>query len=269
MTRSIVLALMLTTLSATADAADIYTPGQKTGKTFEGFAQGFINNHCMKCHDNEVMSGSLSFEKLGPVDETNVDLWKTIWAQVTLKEMPPKKKSKVEVIERLLFSDWIAEELARTLRDKGGFGDPRDPNKGNFLDHDLLFGPLPSSIRLVPTATEARIWRITRDEHITRVNELINKEPPYDPAKPGLRAHGDAVVVEHKGGALKLYLGTDVYVKVTLESLDGISPTCRQCYRQHAIMVCGITLIFLRSTAPNQHNFSSWATTSSSTWLTG
>ena len=29
----------------------------------------------------------------GPVDETNAAVWKSIWAQVTLQEMPPKKKN--------------------------------------------------------------------------------------------------------------------------------------------------------------------------------
>ncbi len=94
------------------------------------------------------------------------------------------------------------------MRDKGGFRDHLDPNKGNFVDHELLFGPLPDGIRLAPTSSPARIWRVTPQEHITRLNELINTEPAYDPEKPGLRAHGDAVPTNH-GGELKLYFGTD------------------------------------------------------------
>ena len=53
---------------------------------------------------------------------------------------------------------------------------------------------------------------MTREEHITRLNELINTEPPYDPARPGLRTHGDAVPTNH-GGELKLYFGTDRITK--------------------------------------------------------
>ena len=94
------------------------------------------------------------------------------------------------------------------MKDKGGFQAHLDPNKGNFVDHDLLFGPLPEAIKLVPTSSPARIWRVTREEHITRLNELINREPDFDPAKPGVRTRGDVVPTNH-GGELKMYLGTD------------------------------------------------------------
>ncbi len=83
-----------------------------------------------------------------------------------------------------------------------------DPNKGNFVDHELLFGPLPDGIQLQPTSSPARIWRVTPQEHITRLNELINTEAEFDPEKPGLRTHGDVVPTNH-GGELKLYFGTD------------------------------------------------------------
>ncbi|MEP2077018.1 MAG: DUF1588 domain-containing protein, partial [Rhodopirellula bahusiensis] len=55
-------------------------------------------------------------------------------------------------------------------------------------------------------------WRVTPQEHITRLNELINTEPRYDPNKPGLRTHGDAVPTNH-GGELKLYFGVDRIIK--------------------------------------------------------
>ncbi|MFN9917192.1 MAG: hypothetical protein ACK53L_31675, partial [Pirellulaceae bacterium] len=45
-----------------------------------------------------------------------------------------------------------------------------------------------------------------------RLNELINTEPAFDPANPGLRTRGDAVPTNH-GGELKLYFGTDNIIK--------------------------------------------------------
>ncbi|MEM7236006.1 MAG: DUF1592 domain-containing protein, partial [Planctomycetota bacterium] len=146
------------------------------------------------------------------VDETNAALWKTIWAQVTLKQMPPKRKRQPKVVDRLLFSDWVIEELTREMRDKGGFSAHLDPKKGNYVDHELLFGELPEGIRLLPTSTPSRIWRVTPNEHITRLNELINSEPKYDASKPGLRTHGDVVPTNH-GGELKLYFGVDRIIK--------------------------------------------------------
>ena len=190
-----------------------YTPGQKVEKTHAAYASDFLDNYCIDCHDNSIKKGNLSLQDLGPVDEINADIWKAVWAQVTLKEMPPRdKKHQPGTIDRLEFSDWIVGQLQDAMRDKGGFHAHRDPNKANFVDHDLLFGPLPEGIKLVPTSSPARIWRVTPDEHITRLNELINSEPKYNPDKPGLRTKGDGVPTNH-GGELKLYFGVQRITK--------------------------------------------------------
>lgn len=205
------LLLALVTLSCwllSPAVGDDYIPGQKVDKDFEGFAKPFLANHCGDCHSGPDHEGSLSLGELGPVDEVNAAMWRSVWAQVTLKEMPPKDMDQPEVVQRLEFSDWVVGELTRVMRDKGGFRAHLDPDKANFVDHDLLFGQLPDGIKLVPTSSPARIWRVTPQEHITRLNELINKEPEFDPSKPGLRTHGDVVPTNH-GGELKLYFGTD------------------------------------------------------------
>ena len=198
-------------LLSTANA-ESYTPGQKIAGDFKSLAGPFIEQNCLDCHGETDPEAGLSLHDLGPVDEINAATWKSVWAQVTLKEMPPAEMPQPETIERLKFSDWIVGELSRVMRDKGGFHAHRDPNKGNFVDHELLFGSLPKGIKLVPTSSPARIWRVTPEEHITRLNELINRESPFDPQKPGLRTHGDAVPTNH-GGELKLYFGTDRIIK--------------------------------------------------------
>ena len=205
-------AVIMAVLGATAQAAEIYTPGEPFEGDFKTYARAFLENNCFDCHDGDTTKGDLNLAELGPVDETNAAVWKSIWAQVTLQEMPPKKKSDVEIIDRLRFSDWVVAELQRVMKDKGGFQAHLDPNKGNFVAHDLLFGSLPKGIRLVPTSSPARIWRVTPQEHITRLNELINTEPAYDPAKPGQRTRGDVVPTNH-GGELKLYFGTDRIIR--------------------------------------------------------
>ena len=205
-------ASMVAVLGAAAQAADTYTPGESAKGDFKTYARVFLENNCFDCHDADTTKGDLNLAELGPVDETNAAVWKSIWAQVTLQEMPPKKKSEVGIIDRLRFSDWVVAELQRVMKDKGGFQAHLDPNKGNFVAHDLLFGTLPKGIRLVPTSSPARIWRVTPQEHITRLNELINTEPVFDPAKPGLRTRGDVVPTNH-GGELKLYFGTDRIIR--------------------------------------------------------
>lgn len=207
-------ALLTATVAALLGTAiaDTYTPGEPIRGEFKDFAQGFLEKHCFECHDDVTAKGNLSLLDLGPLDETNVAVWKSVWAQVTLQEMPPKKQSQPDIVERLRFSDWVVNELQREMEDKGGFQAHLDPNKGNFVDHDLLFGPLPEGIRIAPTSSPARIWRVTPQEHITRLNELINTEPKFDPKKPGQRTRGDVVPTNH-GGELKLYFGTDRIIK--------------------------------------------------------
>ena len=192
--------------------AETYTPGQKVNKKSGSFANAFLASHCVDCHGDTEPEGNLSLDKLGQVDEANAATWTAVWAQVTLKEMPPQDADQPEVIERLQFSDWIVGELTHVMRNKGGFQVHLDPNKGNFVDHDLLFGPLPEGIKLEPTSSPGRLWRVTPQEHVTRLNELINKEPEFDPEKPGLRTRGDVVPTNH-GGELKIYFGTDRIIK--------------------------------------------------------
>lgn len=201
-------ALMIVSGASSVANAETYTPGQRVDGDFNGFARPFLIRHCIDCHGETKPEGNLSLSNLGSVDEVNAAIWKNVWAQVALKEMPPRDAEQPGVVERLRFSDWIVGELSRVMRDQGGFRSHLDPDKGNFVDHNLLFGPLPEGIKPAPTSSPARLWRVTPQEHITRLNELINTEPAFDPADPGLRTHGDAVPTNH-GGELKLYFGTD------------------------------------------------------------
>ena len=88
-------------LGTSSQAADPYAPGELVRGNFKDFAQGFLENHCFDCHDEETAKGDLNLVDLGPLDETNAAVWKSIWAQVTLQEMPPKKKSQPDVVDRL------------------------------------------------------------------------------------------------------------------------------------------------------------------------
>ena len=200
--------ILLVSFTLTPASAETHVPGQRVNKKFGRLAKSFLDAHCVDCHGDSDPEGNLSLHDLGPVDEINAGTWRSVWAQVSLQEMPPKDADQPQAVQRLQFTDWIVDELTRVMHDKGGFHDHLDPNKGNFLDHALLFGELPDGIELQPTSSPARIWRVTPQEHITRLNELINSEPAFDPEKPGLRTHGDVVPTNH-GGELKLYFGTD------------------------------------------------------------
>ncbi|MBL9082048.1 MAG: hypothetical protein JNK76_09605, partial [Planctomycetales bacterium] len=105
---------------ASVARAETYTPGQKIEGDFDVVARSFLTRHCVECHGEAEPEGNLSLSALGPIDEGNAAVWKSIWAQVALKEMPPKEADQPNVVERLKFADWVVAELSRVLRDKGG-----------------------------------------------------------------------------------------------------------------------------------------------------
>jgi len=175
--------------------------------SFETLVKPFLNRHCVGCHGDDAQEGDVSFHKLAGVDVDNAELWKRIWEQVSLKEMPPRNEvDQPNALERWKLASWITVELQRAMKDKGGFQNHLLPSKGNHLDHELLFGEIPDGLE--PSSTPARIWRIHPQEHLTRLNELIAKEPVFDPAKPGLRARGDHIP-PNEDGEVKVYYGLD------------------------------------------------------------
>ena len=153
---------------------------------FESRTQPFLAKYCFDCHDDETQKGEVAFHELNGINADNARLWKSIWEQVALKEMPPKKKkTQPNLEERRQLAEWIVTEMQRVLKDKGGFQEHLHPSKGNLLDHDLLFGELPKNLE--PASSPARIWRLHPQEHFTRINELVTTAPPYNPEKPGAR----------------------------------------------------------------------------------
>ncbi len=177
---------------------------------FQQRVKPLLENYCFDCHDNETQKGGVSLESLTEVSADNASIWKRVWEQVALKEMPPRKKTnQPKLIERLELSTWITDELTKAMKDKGGFIDHMRPCKGNHLDHDLLFGPVP--VNLEPASTPARIWRIQPQEQLVRLNDLITLKRKYDPQRPGLWTHGDHIP-SNLEGETKVYFGLDGYL---------------------------------------------------------
>jgi hypothetical protein len=188
-------------VSASITAADAERP-----PTFGSLAKPFLQKHCWDCHGDGAQEGDVAFDELAGVDADNVELWQRVWEQVALKEMPPKDENQPAAIERQRLSRWITGELVLAMKEKGGFQTHLYPSKGNHLDHDLLFGKIPEGLE--PASTPARIWRIHPQEHLTRLNELINREPKFNPTRPGLRTRGD-LIPPNQEGEVKVYFGLD------------------------------------------------------------
>ena len=184
--------------------------GQDVTVDFNKKITPFLENYCFDCHDDETKKGNVSLESLREVSADNAGMWRRIWEQVALKEMPPRKKSnQPKLIERLEFSKGITAELTKALKDKGGFTDHLRPSKGNHLDHDLLFNTKLENLQ--PSSTPARLWRIHPQEQMVRLNDLICSKRKYDPERPGLWTHGDQIP-SNLEGEIKVYFGLDGYL---------------------------------------------------------
>ena len=167
----------------------------------------FFESYCLDCHDEETQKGGVELHNLNNITEQNAALWKRVWEQVTLKEMPPrKKKTQPSLMERWVISNWMIEGLGKAMEGKGGFLENQLPIKGNHLDHDLLFNTRHE--HLEPTSTPARLWRIHPQEHLVRLNDLVSPRRKYDPKRPGVFTHGDHIP-SNLVGQVKVFLGLE------------------------------------------------------------
>ena len=67
---------------------------------FQQKVRPFLDDYCLSCHDEETKKGNVSLESLTDVSADNASMWKRIWEQVALKEMPPRKKTNQPKIGR-------------------------------------------------------------------------------------------------------------------------------------------------------------------------
>ena len=196
-------------LSGFHSASQAQTAGAASD-SFKQKVRPFLDDYCLSCHDEETKKGNVSLESLTDVSADNASMWKRIWEQVALKEMPPRKKSnQPKLTERLELSNWITAGLTNAMKDKGGFTDHMRPSKGNHLDHDLLFNSKLENLE--PASTPARIWRIHPQEQLVRLNDLICLKRKYNPERPGLWTHGDHIP-SNLEGETKVYFGLDGYL---------------------------------------------------------
>ena len=190
--------------------ADVVNKVEAGDAGFKKTVAPFFGRYCLDCHDEATKNGNVSLESLSNVSADNASLWKRIWEQVALQEMPPREETnQPQVMERLELSTWITDELTTAMKEKGGFADHMRPSKGNHLAHDLLFGPLPQNLE--PASTPARIWRIHPQEQLVRLNDLICLKRKYDPQRPGLWTHGD-MIPSNLEGETKVYFGLDGFL---------------------------------------------------------
>jgi len=83
--------------------------------------QGFIETHCVECHDADTKRGSLDLTAI-KLDAAGFDTWVKVHDRVRAGEMPPEKKPRPEAGEQEATLKALANELsvmdtARVQRD--------------------------------------------------------------------------------------------------------------------------------------------------------
>ena len=194
--------------------------------TFDSIAKPFLKSHCLDCHGADTQEADVSFDKLTEVNADNFDLWQRVWEQVSIKEMPPKEEDQPDRLARYKFTQRVLVAMDRVKVNEGGYQKARWAEKGNHLDHELLFGdPIEG---LDPPSTPARAWRIHPHAYMVRMNELLNTTPDFDPQRPFAMTSGDTPAIgtgRFDSGALNIAPGSDQVSHHGLRYLTLIYPT--------------------------------------------
>jgi hypothetical protein len=178
--------------------------------TSEISQRAFIENYCIDCHDRETEKGGFNIESLKSVTAANTVEWQKVWEQVSLKEMPPRKKKQPVHLDRMHFVNGLIEGLQEASKNQGGVHEHLLPTKGNYVEHELLFSGIVKEAE--PASTPSRMWRIHPSAYLVKLKELVHNTPKYNPKYPGQLASGDPVMVSKimtDTGDLRLSLGSD------------------------------------------------------------
>ena len=130
-------------------------------------APNFLSKFCIDCHSGDEPKGNVNFEALGEdfTDSITVDTWQEILEQVETNQMPPKKKSEIDIIDKEKFISWIRENFSNHNISPLIDYKRRTPEFGNKVDHESLFNGSFKSFASSPP----RLWRL--NPHI--YNEFI------------------------------------------------------------------------------------------------
>lgn len=116
----------------------------------ESTVSGFLDQHCIDCHDPDVKKGGLDLTALtfDRLDDSTAEIWQDVFRRVRDGEMPPKKKSQPEGAERSHFLGVLKEPLlkfdAEEIASKGRVRSRRlTRTEYEHTLHDLLGSDIP------------------------------------------------------------------------------------------------------------------------------
>jgi Protein of unknown function (DUF1588)/Protein of unknown function (DUF1592)/Protein of unknown function (DUF1585)/Planctomycete cytochrome C len=131
-------------------------------------AVAFLRKHCLKCHGAEMPEGSLRLDDMTGNFTTEGSRWNLVLDKVRSGEMPPEDTKQPTEAERTLVTQWVVGELGRHAQ--------RQPNLGNLVPHDLLFGAETTTTETA-VSTAPRLWRISGDHYLGWVEDVARGRP--------------------------------------------------------------------------------------------
>ncbi|SVD70440.1 uncharacterized protein METZ01_LOCUS423294, partial [marine metagenome] len=82
---------------------------------FNSRVKPFLTRYCVDCHGGDTQEGDVAFHELNGINADNARLWKSIWEQVAVKEMPPQEGTQPKLEERQQLAEFIIAEMQRVL----------------------------------------------------------------------------------------------------------------------------------------------------------
>jgi hypothetical protein len=169
-------------------------PAAARDAEFDATVVPFLAKHCVHCHGAAEQQADMRLDLLtgtltaGTSAETGAaageatgegDVWAAVYGQLERGEMPPEDEPTPDVDERDAVLRWIRDELRRV-----GMGDriagSAYPERGNYLDHRLLFGQPATA----PGATRSRLWRISPFQYEQLVRRFFAARYPHNHGMP-------------------------------------------------------------------------------------
>lgn len=76
-------------------------------------ARAFLDQHCVKCHNEDKAKGDLRLDNLKPAfdQRSSLTIWQHVLEKIENGEMPPKSKPRPPEKELRMAADWIADKV--------------------------------------------------------------------------------------------------------------------------------------------------------------
>ncbi|MEM7397269.1 MAG: c-type cytochrome domain-containing protein, partial [Verrucomicrobiota bacterium] len=127
----------------------------------------FLEKHCLDCHESDDPKGDVALDGLEAVTSENAKTWDSVFTQIALDEMPPKKKKRPDPERREAMIEWTRQALKAVGHEVIPPGGDL-PAFGNLIDHERLFSGRING----PAWSPPRFWRRNQSHYDALMEDL-------------------------------------------------------------------------------------------------